>query len=122
MRDSAGGVTSSQIVIADMDVNIIDTDLTAVSGSHNTFATAKATKDYVDTVAATQDTFSELDDTTITSVQDLNHVQYDGSASKWVNKAYVDFAKIAAPSAPSAEEGRLYMKEVDTNNNAILYL
>ena len=119
MRDSAGGVTSSQIVIADMDVNIIDTDLTAVSSSHNTFATAKATKDYVDTVAATQDTFSELDDTTITSVQDLNHVQYDGSASKWVNKAYVDFAKIAAPSAPSAEEGRLYMKEVDTNNNAL---
>ena len=30
MRDSAGGVTSSQIVIADMDVNIIDTDLTAL--------------------------------------------------------------------------------------------
>ena len=119
MRDSAGGVTSSQIVVADIDVNIIDTDLAAVSGSHDTFPTAKAVKDYVDTVAATQDTFSELDDTTITSVQDNNHVQYDGTASRWVNKSYVDFAKIAAPSAPGAEEGRLYMKEVNSNNNAL---
>ena len=75
MRDAAGGVTSSQIVVADMDVNIIDTDLAAVSNTHDTFPTAKAVKDYVDTVAANQDKFSELDDTTISSVQDNNHVQ-----------------------------------------------
>jgi len=119
MRGFAGGVTSSQIVVADMDVNIMDTDLTAVSNNHDTFTTAKAAKDYVDSVAAAQDSFAELDDTTITSVQDNNHVQYDGSASKWVNKAYIDFAKIAAPNAPSTEEGRLYVKEIDTNNNAL---
>ena len=113
------GLTSSQIVVADIKADVIDTDLAAVSGSHDTFPTAKAVKDYVDTVAATQDTFSELDDTTITSVQDNNHVQYDGTASRWVNKSYVDFAKIAAPSAPGAEEGRLYMKEVNSNNNAL---
>jgi len=119
MRDSAGGVTSSQIVVADMSVNILDLDLSSVSANHDTLPTAKAVKTYVDTVAAAQDTFLELDDTTITSVQDLNHVQYDGSASKWVNKAYIDFAKIAAPDAPSTEEGRLYVKEIDTNNNAL---
>ena len=123
MRDAAGGVTSSQIVVADMDVNIIDTDLAAVSNTHDTFPTAKAVKDYVDTVAATQDTFSELDDTTISSVQDNNHVQYDRTSSRWVNKAYIDFAKIdgggSAPNAPGAEEGRLYLKQIDTNNNAL---
>ena len=119
MRDAAGGVTSSQIVVADMDVNIIDTDLAAVSNTHDTFPTAKAVKDYVDTVAATQDTFSELDDTTISSVQDNNHVQYDGTSSRWVNKAYIDFAKIAAPANPSDEEGRLYVKEINATNNAL---
>ena len=93
-----------------MNVDLIDTDLSAVSSADDTLPSAKAVKTYVDTVAAAQDTFSELDDTTITSVQDNNHVQYDGTASRWVNKAYVDFAKIAAPAAPSAEEGRLYVK------------
>ena len=119
MRDSAGGVTSSQIVVADMDVNIIDTDLAAVSNSHDTFPTAKAVKDYVDVEVAKENELSEMNDVTITSVQDLNHVQYDGTSSRWVNKAYVDFAKIAAPANPSAEEGRLYVKEINTNNNAL---
>ena len=119
MRDSAGGVTSSQIVVADMDVNIIDTDLSAVSNSHDTFPTAKAVKEYVDEEVAKENELSEMNDVTITSVQDLNHVQYDGTASRWINKAYIDFAKIAAPSNPSAEEGRLYLKEINTNNNAL---
>jgi hypothetical protein len=119
MRGFAGGVTSSQIVLADIAVSIMDTDLTSVSSNHDTFTTAKAVKDYVDTVAATQDTFAELDDTTITSVQDNNHVQYDGTASRWINNAFIDFSKIAAPSAPSTEEGRLYVKEIDANNNAL---
>ena len=118
-KRARGGLTSNQIVVADLKSEMIDTDLSAVSSSDDTLPSAKAVKAYVDTVAAAQDTFSELDDTTITSVQDLNHVQYDGSASKWVNKAYIDFAKISAPSAPSTEEGRLYVKEIDTNNNAL---
>jgi hypothetical protein len=114
-----GGVTSSQIVVADLKSGMIDTDLSAVSASDDTLPSAKAVKAYVDTVAAAQDTFSELDDTTITSVQDLNHVQYDGTSSKWINNAYIDFAKIAVPDAPSAEEGRLYVKEINANNNAL---
>ena len=118
-RDFAGGVTSSQIVLADMNVDLIDTDLSAVSANHDTFPSAKAAKDYIDTSLAAQDTFAELDDTTITSVQDNNHVQYDGTASRWVNRAYIDFAKITAPNAPSTEEGRLYVKEINANNNAL---
>ena len=76
MRDSAGGVTSSQIVVADMDVNIIDTDLSAVSNGHDTFPTAKAVKEYVDEEVAKENELSEMNDVTITSVQDLNHVQF----------------------------------------------
>jgi len=96
-KRARGGLTSNQIVVADLKSGMLDTDLSAVSSSDDTLPSAKAVKAYVDIVAAAQDTFSELDDTTITSVQDLNHVQYDGSASKWVNKAYIDFAKISAP-------------------------
>ena len=118
-KGTRGGLTSSQITIDDLKEGTLDTDISSVSSNDDTIPSSKAAKTYVDTVAAAQDSFSELDDTTITSVQDLNHVQYDGTASKWVNKAYVDFAKIAAPNDPSAEEGRLYMKEVNTNNNAL---
>lgn len=117
MRDSAGGVTSSQIVVADMDVNIIDTDLAAVSSTHNTFPTAKATKDYVDGTLI--DTFGEMTDTELASLQDNNHLQYDGTSSKWVNKAFIDFDKISIPSDPSQEEGRLYLKELNATNNAL---
>ena len=109
------GLTSSQIVVADIKADVIDTDLAAVSGSDDTLPSAKAVKTYVDT----QNTVTGMTDTTITSVGDNNHLQYDGISSKWVNRTYVDFAKIAAPTAPSAEEGRLYLKEINTTNNAL---
>jgi len=116
MRDSAGGVTSSQIVLADMNVDLIDTDLVAgVSANHDTLPTAKATKTYIDT----KTTIDGMTDTTIASLGDNNHFQYDGSTSKWVNKTFIDFDKIAAPSAPGTEEGRLYLKEINATNNAL---
>ena len=118
-KRARGGVTSNQIVVSDLKAEILDTDLTSVSSNDDTLPTAKAAKTYVDTVAAAQDSFAEMDDTTITSVQNLNNVQYDGTSSRWVNKAYIDFAKIAASADPSAEEGRLYVKEINTNNNAL---
>ena len=110
-----GGVTSQQIVTADIDTDTLDTDLTAVSASDNSLASAKAIKTYVDSKA----TISGMEDTTVASIADNNHLQYDSVSSTWVNKTYVDFAKISAPSNPSAEEGRLYMKEINSNNNAL---
>ena len=122
-KGTRGGLNSSQITVDDLKDGIIDTDISSVSANDDTIPSSKAAKTYVDTVAAAQDSFSELDDTTITSVQDNNHVQYDGTSSRWVNKAYIDFAKIdgggSAPNAPGAEEGRLYLKQIDTNNNAL---
>jgi len=111
MRNAAGGVTSSQIVLADMNVDIIDEDLSAVSANHDTFPTAKATKTYIDTQIGLYDTLAELTDTTLASLGDNNHLQYDGSSSRWINKTYIDFDVISAPSAPGTEEGRLYLTE-----------
>tara|TARA_R110002020_G_scaffold4680_2_gene20117 strand:+ start:2186 stop:3517 length:1332 start_codon:yes stop_codon:yes gene_type:complete len=87
------------------------------SDSATHLASQQSIKAYVDTVAAAQDTLPELDDVTISSVADNNFLQYNGSV--WENRTYVDFAKIAAPSDPSTEEGRLYLKEVNAANNAL---
>ena len=108
------GVTSTSIDYGDIQPAAIDTDLTS-TGTDNQLASSSAVKSYVDTT----NTLSQASDTTITSVGDNNHFQYDGTSSKWVNKTYVDFAKIAAPSDPGVEEGRLYLKEINGTNNAL---
>ncbi len=118
-KRARGGLTSNQIVVADLQSSMIDTDLSAVSSADDTLPSAKAVKTYVDAEIAKENELSEMNDVTITSVQDNNHVQYDGTASRWINNAFIDFSKIAAPNAPSAEEGRLYVKEINANNNAL---
>jgi hypothetical protein len=87
------------------------------SNSATHLASQQSIKAYVDTVAAAQDTLPELDDVTISSAVDNNFFQHNGSV--WVNQTYLDFAKISAPSDPSTEEGRLYLKEVNAANNAL---
>jgi len=110
-----GGVTTQQIVTSDIATATFDTDLTSVSSSDDTIASAKAIKTYIDA----SNTVAGMTDTTVTSIADNNNLQYDSVSSTWVNRNYVDFAKIAAPSNPGAEEGRLYMKEINSNNNAL---
>ena len=110
-----GGVTSQQIVTSDIATAIFDTDLSAVSSSDDTIASAKAIKTYVDD----NNTIAGMGDTTVASIADNNHLQYDSVSSTWVNKTYVDFSVISAPTAPGAEEGRLYLKEINSNNNAL---
>ena len=80
-------------------------------------ASQQSIKAYVDTVAATQDTLAEMDDVTITSAIDNNFFQHTGSV--WVNQSYLEFSKISVPSDPGGEQGRLYLKEVNTANNAL---
>ena len=108
------GVTSTAISYDDISTTAIDTDISA-TGTNNQLASSSAVKTYVDS----QNTVTGMGDTTIASVGDNNHFQYDGSSSKWINKTYIDFSKIAAPSDPSTEEGRLYVKEINANNNAL---
>jgi|7_EtaG_2_1085326.scaffolds.fasta_scaffold05083_2 hypothetical protein len=46
-----------------------------------------ATKKYVDDLSATEDTLSELNDTTITSVANGNMLKYDTGTNTWINFA-----------------------------------
>ena len=113
------GLTTAAIGYADIKTAAIDTDLAEVEVTDSQLASSKAIKTYVDT----QNTVDGMTDTTISSVGDNNHLQYDGSSGKWVNKAYIDFAKIdvggSAPGFPGTEEGRLYLKQINAANNAL---
>ena len=112
------GLSSVQVAYADIAQDDIDTDLSAVVATNTQLASSKAIKDYVDLVAVV-DTIAEQTDTTIASIGDNNHFQYDGSTGRWVNRTFVDFTKIDEPNSPATEEGRLYLKQLDANNNAL---
>ena len=112
------GLTSTQVNYADLAQGDIDVDLSVVVGTNTQLASSKAIKDYGDSVVTT-DTVSELTDTTITDPQDNHHIQFDGTSSKWINAAYVDFDKISDPNPPGDEEARIFVKQIDSNNNAL---
>ena len=114
-KRTRGGLTSQQIVTSDIDVATLDTDLASVSASDDTLATAKAIKTYVDD----NNTIDGMNDTTVASIADNNHFQYDSVSSTWVNRTFLDFSVITAPSSPATEEGRLYLKEINSQNNAL---
>jgi len=109
------GLTTSQIGYGDIQQGDIDTDLTSTSGDDNQIASSKGVRDYI----LSTNTISQMTDTTIASLGDNNHLQYDGGTSKWINKTFIDFDKISAPSDPGTEEGRMYLKELNSTNNAL---
>ena len=80
------GNSISNIDVANLKSGVLDTDISSVSGSDDTIPSAKAVKTYVDAQIATEDTLSELNDTTITSVGDNEILQYNNSSSVWENQ------------------------------------
>ena len=82
--------TLSNIEVDNFKSGVLDTDLSSVSGSDDTIASAKAVKAYVDAQILTEDTLTELNDTTITSVGDNELLQYDSSSSKWINQTIAE--------------------------------
>jgi len=84
------GNSISNIDVADLKSGVLDTDISSVSGSDDTIPSAKAVKTYVDAQIATEDTLSELNDTTITSVGDNEILQYNNSSSVWENQTLAE--------------------------------
>ena len=79
------GTTSSQINYSDIDTDMIDTDLSSTSANHDTFVSAKAAKDYIDTL--TGNSLSNLTDTTIKSPGEAALLLYDTDlilTNRWV--------------------------------------
>ena len=81
-----GTVTLDGLTFGAVALTSVDTDLSSVSGSDDTLASAKAIKAYVDTQIQTEDTLVELNDTNISTPSGGHILVYDGSDS-FDNKA-----------------------------------
>ena len=81
-----GTVTLDGLTFGAVALTSVDTDLSSVSGSDDTLASAKAIKAYVDAQIQTEDTLVELNDTNISTPSGGHILVYDGSDS-FDNKA-----------------------------------
>src|SRR5210317_163053 len=79
------GNSITNLEVADLASGVLDTDLTSVSASDDTLASAKAIKSYVDTQVATANELSELTDVNITTPADGSLLFYDTGTSKWID-------------------------------------
>ena len=82
--------TVSNLEVDNLKSGVLDTDISGVSASDDTLASAKAIKTYVDAQVAGADTITELSDTTITSVGDNEVFQYDNASSRWINQTLAE--------------------------------
>ncbi len=83
---SFNGSADITIATTDLsDISALDTDLSSVSASHDSLATAKAIKTYVDAQIATEDTIAELNDTNIGSLSAGHLLIYDSTAGVFDN-------------------------------------
>jgi hypothetical protein len=88
--DAASATIDSLTITSGTAITSIDTDLSSVSASDNTLASAKAIKAYVDAQVDTADQLTELTDVTITTVADNEVLAYDTTSSKWINQTAVE--------------------------------
>ena len=102
---SSGAVSLVDLTTSHIASGSLDTDLSSVSGSDDTLASAKAIKAYVDAQVATEDTIAELNDTTITGTPADNEVlAYDSGTSMWINQTAAE-AGVATSSDFTAHTG-----------------
>ena len=84
-----GGGSASNLTTSSLAASTLVTESEGIGSNDNdtTLPTSAAVKDYVDTQVATEDTISELNDTTITGTPADNEIlAYDSSSSKWINQ------------------------------------
>ena len=79
------GNSITNLEVADFASGVLDTDLTTVSATDNTLASAKAIKTYVDSAVSTANELSELTDVNITTPADGSVLFYDTATSKWID-------------------------------------
>ena len=88
------------------------------SDSATHLASQQSIKAYVTSQIALENELSEMGDVAISSLASNDILQYNGS--NWINTPYVDFTKVSSPGTPALEEGRMYLKQIDINNNALV--
>jgi hypothetical protein len=116
------GNSISNIEVADLASGVLDTDLNSVSSSHNTLASAKSIKTYVDTVAAAGIHYH--DSVRVESPTNLNAAYNNGTAG--VGATLTNSGTLAAISidgvALSLNDRVLIYNQTNAAHNGIYYV
>ena len=115
-RRSSATLRSTSVKYSDLDSDIVDVDLSSVSATDDTIASAKAIKTYVD--AASGGTVSDLSDTTITSPTDAALLLYDTGTSTWRDATLSGDATITDTGVISIASGVII--DADVNASAAI--
>ena len=107
------GNSITNLEVADLASGVLDTDISSVSASDNTIASAKAIKTYVDAQIATKDALSELSgDTDDVSEGSTNLYYTNARADARITNALVDEDNMSSNSAtklPSQQSVKAYV-------------
>ena len=107
------GNSITNLEVADLASGVLDTDISSVSASDNTIASAKAIKTYVDAQIATKDALSELSgDTDDVSEGSSNLYFTNARADARITNALVDEDNMSSNSAtqiPSQQSVKAYV-------------
>ena len=123
----ADNIVDGKITTAKLASGVLDTDISSVSGSDDTVASAKAIKTYVDAQVATENQISEMNDVTLSSIGSGEILKWDGSA--WINNTLAEAGitstspagnsgsiQFSNGSAFTADDGQLHW---DATNNRL---
>ena len=106
--------TVSNIEVDNLKSGVLDTDLSSVSGSDDTLASAKAIKAYVDAQIQTEDTIAELNDTNISSLASGHILIYDGTDT-FDNKAVSGDIALSSTGAATIQSGAVESAMLNAN-------
>ena len=109
------GNSITNLEVADFASGVLDTDLTSVSASDDTLASAKAIKTYVDAAVATANELSELTDVNITSPADGALLFYDTGTSKWIDNVVSGDITIADTGVAAISSGVIVNADINAS-------
>ena len=109
------GNSITNLEVADLASGVLDTDLTSVSASDDTLASAKAIKTYVDAQVATANELAELTDVNITSPADASLLFYDTATSKWIDNVVSGDITIADTGVAAISSGVIVNADINAS-------
>jgi hypothetical protein len=112
---NATGNSITNLEVADLAAGVLDTDLTTVSATDNTLASAKAIKTYVDASVATKNELSELTDVNITSPVDGALLFYDTATAKWIDNVVSGDISILDTGVASINPGVIVNADINAS-------
>jgi len=107
----ADEATVQNIEVDNLKSGVLDTDISSVSASDDTLASAKAIKTYVDNQIATEDTIAELNDTNVSAPAAGHILIYDATSGLWDNNTLTAGTNVTVTNA----DGAITIASTDTN-------